>query len=141
MMCFSQSPGHIMKEHAIQNEIRNALAGNAHIFRANVGSAWTGEAHYLRNGDLLIKNPRPFSSGLPTGFSDLFGFASIEITPEMVGQKVAVFIAGECKTATGRPTHQQQAFLKAVNDNGGAGDVWRSANDALQTIQRAGMKK
>ena len=45
-----------MKEHDIQNDIRNALAGKAFIFRANVGSGWTGKEHQLPNGDMLLKN-------------------------------------------------------------------------------------
>ncbi len=123
------------REHAIQNAIRNALAGLALIFRANVGKAWQGEEHRLPNGDLLLKKPRPFSSGLPPGFSDLFGLVSVEITPDMVGQKLAVFVALEVKAAKGRTSDKQANFIKAVNDNGGRAGVVRSSDDALSIVR------
>lgn len=123
-----------MSERALQNEIRNALAGKCFTFRANVGNGWIGEATKLPNGDVLIRNARPFTTGLPPGFSDLFGFVPVEITPEMVGQTLAVFVAMEVKTKTGRVSPQQTAFLRAVNDNGGRSGVTRSVPDALRVI-------
>jgi hypothetical protein len=126
-----------VSEHKIQNEIRNALAGECLLFRANVGRGWTGDVHRLPNGDILIKNPRPFDTGLPPGFGDLFGLAPRIITQDMVGSTVGVYIAADVKSATGRPTDKQAAYLRAVNDNGGAADVWRSVEDALRTLARA----
>lgn len=124
-------------EHDIQNNIRNSLAGQCHLFRANVGTAWTGNITKLPNGDLLIKNPRPFSTGLPAGFSDTFGWVPVVITPDMVGQTFARFIAGEVKTAKGKTRPEQDKFLNAVNRNGGCGDVWRGPEDANRTLARA----
>lgn len=125
-----------MKEHAIQNAIRNALAGHALIFRVNVGTGWTGDAKRVAGpgNRVLIENARPFTTGLPPGFSDLFGLVSVEITPDMVGQRVAVFTALEVKTAQGKPSPQQSAFLRAVNDNGGRAGVVRSPDDALAVL-------
>ncbi|AWM87350.1 VRR-NUC domain-containing protein [Microvirga sp. 17 mud 1-3] len=127
-----------MKEHAIQNTIRNALAGECLLFRANVGRAWTGDSvHKLPNGDLVIRNPRPFYTGLPPGFADTFGLATRIITPADVGTKLGVYIAGEIKTERGRVSDKQAAYLRAVNDNGGAADVWRTVDDARATVARA----
>lgn len=125
-----------MTEHAIQNTIRNALAGKGLIFRANVGQAWTGDAKRLPGpgNRVLLENARPFSTGLPAGFSDLFGLVPVTITPDMVGQQVAVFVALEVKTAKGRASDKQQAFIKAVNDNGGRAGVVRSAEDAVRVV-------
>lgn len=135
-----------MKEHGIQNEIRNALAGKCLLFRANVGQAWAGSpkklpsgetlpaTQKLPNGDLLIRNPRPFSTGLPPGFSDLFGLVQVEITPDMVGQKIGVFIAPEVKTQNGRISESQRNFLEAVNGNGGRAGVVRSVEDAIRLV-------
>lgn len=132
------------KEHSLQNQIRNELAGQALIFRANVGQAWTGSAkrlpsgavlpayERLPNGDLLVHNPRPFSTGLPPGFSDLFGLVSVTITPDMVGQKLAVFTALEVKAPRGKPTENQTNFLQAVNDNGGRAGVVRTVEEAVR---------
>lgn len=126
-----------MREHGIQNQIRNALAGQCLLFRVNIGQGWTGDAHRLPNGDVLIRNPRPFSTGLPPGFSDTFGLVAVTITQDMVGQKFGRFIAGEIKTTRGRPSDKQAAFLRAINDNGGAADVWRSVDDAVAMVARA----
>lgn len=126
-----------MKEHGLQNQIRNALAGECLLFRANIGQGWTGDAHRLPNGDILIKNPRPFTTGLPPGFSDTFGLAAVVITHDMVGQTFGRFIAGEVKTQRGRVSERQAAFIRAVNDNGGAADVWRSVDDAVAMVARA----
>lgn len=123
-----------MNEHALQNTIRNALAGKCLLFRANVGHAWTGDAKKLPNGDVLIKNARPFSTGLPAGFSDTFGLVPVVITPDMVGQRVGIFIAGEIKAPAGRVSERQHAFMTAINKNGGRANVWRSVDDALATI-------
>lgn len=122
------------QEHAIQNEIRNALAGKALIFRANVGQAWTGsKINKLPGGKVLIEGARPFSTGLPAGFSDLFGLAKVTITPDMVGQDVAVFVALEVKDKA-KATEKQSNFLKAVNDNGGRAGVVRSPEDAVRIV-------
>jgi hypothetical protein len=124
-----------MSEHAIQNTIRNALAGKGLIFRANVGEAWTGsKIEKLPGNRLLITDPRRFATGLPPGFSDLFGLVPVVITPEMVGQTVAVFTALEVKTGKGKARDKQAAFIKAVNDNGGRAGVVRSADDAVRVV-------
>ena len=125
-----------MSEHAIQNAIRNALTDKALIFRVNVGTAWTGsQVDKLPGKRVLIHDARPFSTGLPAGFSDLFGLVPVVITPDMVGQTVAVFTALEVKTAKGKPTDKQAAFIKAVNDNGGRADVVRSPEDAVRVVE------
>ncbi|BAO20639.1 hypothetical protein [Pseudomonas phage PPpW-3] len=122
------------REHAIQNEIRNALADKGLIFRANVGQAWTGtKVSRLAGGKVLIEGARPFTTGLPPGFSDLFGMVPVEITPDMVGQTVAVFVAVEVKDKA-RATDKQANFLRAVNDNGGRAGVARSADDAVRIV-------
>lgn len=122
-------------EHGLQNEIRNALAGKCLLFRANVGTAWTGERiTRLRDGRMVIENPRPFSTGLPEGFSDTFGLVPVTITPDMVGQTIGQFVAGEIKTAEGRVKPKQRNFLQAVELNGGKAGVWRSVQDALGTV-------
>lgn len=127
-----------MREHGLQNTIRNALAGECLLFRANVGKAWTGTSfHRLPNGDMVIKNPRPFTTGLPPGFSDTFGLVPVTITGAMVGLTFGRFLAGEIKTATGRVSPKQAAFLRAVNDNGGAAGVWRSPDEALAMVAGA----
>lgn len=131
------------REHAIQNEIRNALAGKALIFRANVGTGWQGRGKpfkadktmqvLLQRGDVVLRQARTFSTGLPAGFSDLFGLTKVTITQDMVGKDVAVFVALEVKDKA-KATEEQSSFVKAVNDNGGRAGVVRSPEDAVRIV-------
>jgi hypothetical protein len=118
-------------ERRIQNEIRNALADHGLFFRANVGRAWTGdEVVRLNARELLIRNPRPFDTGLPAGFSDLFGLVPIDTEDGRVAQ----FTAIECKAERGRIRDAQQRFLQAVEMNGGRAGIARSVEDALRIV-------
>lgn len=100
------------EEHLIQNEIRLALAGTCVIFRANVGTGCTKDGRY-------------FSTGLPKGFSDLFGFRKSD------GK--AVFI--EVKTPTGRPSPEQVHFLHTLQKYGVIAGICRSVEDAEKLIK------
>jgi hypothetical protein len=130
------------RERAIQNEIRNALAGRGLIFRANVGSAWQGEAErvnrsgqrFVEAGSIILRNPRPFDTGLPAGFSDLFGLVPVVVGPHLYGETIARFVALEVKAPDGRVRKQQAQFLAAVTANGALAGVARSPADALRII-------
>lgn len=125
-----------MTEHRIQNEIRNALAGKCMLFRVNVGTAWTGSrVDKLPGRRALIHDARPFSTGLPPGFSDTFGLVPVIITADMVGMTMGQFLAGEIKADGGRVSPKQAAFLEAISKQGGRAGVWRSVDDALRTVQ------
>lgn len=122
-----------LSEHHIQNTGRNALAKPG-IFntRVNVGRAWVGsEVIRLASGDMLIKNPRPFETGVPAGFTDTFGVTSQVITQDMVGQTVGIAHFIEYKSTTGKPTERQQAFIAAMKRLGARAGVARSAADAV----------
>lgn len=132
-----------MKEHGIQNAIRNALAGRCLLFRANVGKAWQSNdvvkvprqmPVVMGPRDVLLRNARPFDTGLPPGFTDLFGMVSVTITPEMVGQTVAIFTAPEVKDEKGKPSPLQENFMAAVNNAGGRAGVVRSVEDAERLV-------
>lgn len=133
-----------MSEHAIQNTIRNALAGKCLLFRANVGQGWTSsqpafiakrtQGTVLQPGDVVLRAARPFSTGLPPGFPDTFGLVSKTITPDMVGQVIGQFIAGEIKDENGKVSPKQVQCLAAIGQNGGRAGVWRSVADALKTV-------
>ena len=137
-----------MSEHALQNTIRNALAGLCILFRANTGTGWQGDyvVRGPRNvvmgaGDVLLRNARPFSTGLPPGFSDTFGLVAVTITQDMVGTTIAQALFGEIKTEDGRVSHKQAAFLQAMKNHGARADVWRSVEDALATVRGEESKK
>jgi len=105
------------------------------MFRFNVGMAWTGDKMMrLKNGDMLIKNPRPFKAGPPKGYPDLSGWTPVTITKDMVGKTVAVFTGCEVKTDKGRTSPKQAAFLSCVRSDGGIAFVARNDKDCEKAI-------
>ena len=106
-----------MSEQKIQQEIRLACStGQTRLFRNNTGT--------LRDA-----NGRPVQFGLCKGSADLIGWTSRTITPEMVGQKIAVFTSIEIKSTSGRVKPEQQQWLDAVAKAGGIAAVARSVAD------------
>jgi hypothetical protein len=81
---------------------------------------------------------RPVQFGLARGSADLIGYRTITITPEMVGQQVAVFASIEVKTPTGRIRPEQQAWLDTIQAAGGIAGVARSVEDALRIMTAQG---
>lgn len=118
-----------MLERNIQNKIRLKLTGKGIFFRANVGRGWVGDVISRSNGKVTLKNARSFTTGLPAGFSDLFGIRPVKITPDMVGQTIGVFTAIEVKTPKGKLSKYQSHFLKQIEANGGKTIVARCAED------------
>jgi hypothetical protein len=104
------------KEREIINKILADMLENTRLFRSNSGMAWAGQT--IKKGDfIVIKNPRPFH-GMPEGFPDLIGWTSVTVTPDMVGQKIAVFIGIEVK-ATGKLSEAQAAMGALITRMGG----------------------
>jgi hypothetical protein len=131
-----------MSEHAIQNEIRLGISGKATMFRNNVGTAYVGEV-YRPNGiqsvtvspaDVVIRNARILHAGLCEGSSDLIGWRSLIITPDMVGERIAVFAALEVKSKTGRATAGQKNFCDRVIQAGGLAGIVKSLDDAKKAL-------
>ena len=109
---------HDVTEQTIQQHIRIACStGATRLFRNNTGT-------------LKDQHGRPVQFGLCKGSADLIGYRTITITPEMVGQQVAVFLSIEVKTPTGRIRPEQQAWLETVQAAGGIAGVARSVEDA-----------
>lgn len=105
-------------EQSIQQHIRLACShGPVRLWRNNTGT-------------LKDQHGRPVQFGLCKGSADLIGWRTITITPEMVGQQVAVFASIEVKTPTGRLRLEQQQWLDAVQAAGGIAGVARSVEDA-----------
>lgn len=69
------------------------------------------------------------------GGSDLIGWVTIVITPEMINKKVAVFTALEAKTETGVISTDQKNFLRIVNESGGIGKVIRTEDDIKDLVK------
>jgi hypothetical protein len=105
-------------EQQIQQHIRlTCSTGSTRLFRNNTGT-------------LRDQHGRPVSFGLCKGSADLIGWRTVTVTPEMVGQQVAVFTSIEVKAASGRLRPEQRQWLDAVQAAGGIGGVARSVDDA-----------
>jgi len=112
-------------ETKIQQEIRLGLGTreDVRLFRNQVG-----QLPDPRTG-------RPVQFGLAKGSADLVGWKTVEVTPDMVGQKVAVFASLEIKTDTGRLSKHQQTWLDVVRRAGGIAGIARSVDDALRIVE------
>lgn len=82
-----------------------------------------------QTGLYKLQDGRVLQSGLAKGSADLIGWKTIEITPDMVGKKVAVFLSVEVKSQKGRLTSEQENWLKCVNSVGGIAIVARCTED------------
>lgn len=102
------------------------------LFRNNVGMGWVGKAQRCKDGSVLIENARPLHAGLCEGSSDLIGWHSIVVTPELVGKRLAVFVGLEAKTGSGRLEKEQIAFIAAIHRAGGVAGEARS----VEQVQR-----
>jgi VRR-NUC domain len=108
--------------------------GAVRLFRQNTGQAWVGDVVSRGQDTITLRNYRPLHVGICKGSSDLVGWTSVVITPDMVGQRVAVFSAVECKTAKGRASAEQTNFINAVIQAGGRAGVARSSEEALRIL-------
>ena len=109
-------------EQTIQQHIRLACSiGTCRLFRNNTGT-------------LKDANGRPVSFGLCKGSADLIGWRTVTITPEMVGQQIAVFASIEVKSSSGRVKPEQQQWLNAVQAAGGIAGVARSVGEAMDLL-------
>ncbi len=117
-------------EGRIQREIMLAAsAAGWTTWRNNVGRAWAGDVSHLRDGSILIQNPRPLHAGLCKGSADLIGLRPLVVTQAMVGTTLAQFIGIEVKAPCGRVTQEQARFLEFVRSKGGLALLARSGRD------------
>jgi hypothetical protein len=120
-----------MSETDLQQRIRLALGTrpDLRLFRNN-----TGTLPDPRTG-------RPVQFGLARGSADLIGYRTVTITPDMVGQQVAVFTSLEVKTPTGRIRPEQTNWLHAIKRAGGIAAIVRSVDDARDAIDPSDSRK
>lgn len=105
------------KERDIIQKRLLSLSDNERLFRINAGMGWCGSKSVRRGNCIIIENPYPLHAA-PEGWPDLCGWTEIEITPNMVGHKIAVFTGEEVK-ATGKLSKKQTAFKNLIERMGG----------------------
>lgn len=90
------------------------------LWRNNVGVLTDKDGRPVRYG--LANDSKELNKVLKS--SDLIGWRTVTVTPDMVGRKVAIFVARECKpegwrfTGTDRELAQQN-WIALVNQDGG----------------------
>lgn len=116
-------------EAKIKNDVLIKLSEDpaVRLFNCPTGTAYAGKATRLKDGSVLIQNPRIVRFGLVTGGADLIGWKSVTVQPSDVGRKLAVFTAVETKTDIGRLSPEQKTFLNIVKSEGGLTLVARTA--------------
>lgn len=107
------------KETNIMNKIMLAMSKKGFmVWRNNVGVFKTIDGRTVNIG---VK-----------GSADLMAVKPTVITPDMVGQTLAVFVAVEVKTATGRQSEPQKKWQAAVEKLGVEYILARSEQDIEQ---------
>ena len=100
------------EETALMNKIRVALSEYGVCFRANVGKVRMLDGRY-------------FDTGLPKGFSDLFGVRKSD------GK---VFFI-EVKTEKGRVRPEQEKFIERMKDLNAIAGIARSVEEAIAIVE------
>ncbi len=109
------------EESNISKRIMLKLSESCRIFRNNVGL-------FTTNTGAKVK------TGLCKGSSDLIGWHTVEITPEMIGKKIGIFLAVEVKSSKGRASKDQLNFRDKVNEAGGIAFIARSDSEAQNKL-------
>lgn len=130
------------REKKVLNEILLGVskAFRCRLFRNNVAKSYVGRVVNRENIDgelcVTIYPARILHSGLIEGSSDLIGWTTITITPEMVGKDIAVFTAVEAKTGNQKLRKTQKIFIDNVTNAGGIAGMVKSENETLELIQK-----
>jgi hypothetical protein len=119
----------------------------ARLFRLNEGRAWLSNlgpkgVTRLPDGAMLIRAPRSIALGFADvkgdpvkGACDLPGWTTVQITPDMVGRKVAVFTSLEIKRSKGgRASPEQLSWQRTVEAAGGIAGIVNSPEEASKII-------
>jgi len=99
------------KENNLKNEVDAGLTTWQRLWRINCGFGWISSRVEKCKGFIKLYNARPFR-GADKGLSDCIGFDSIIITPEMVGQRVAIFVGSELKATKNDKLKTDQTNFK-----------------------------
>ena len=116
-------------ETKVSNDIQLALLGEpVRLLRNNVGGLKDATGRFVAyglgsHGGHILRGP-----------SDLIGWRTIAITPDMVGSQVAVFAAIEVKDKA-KATPEQKQFIAQVLQAGGLAGVAHSVKEARAILR------
>lgn len=102
-----------------------------------MAQAWVGKRIAGGPGKrVVLENPRILHAGLATGSADLIGWVPTVITPEMVGETVAVFTSIEVKTGKVAETKDQERWRESVTAAGGIAEVVRDEAELVRALSK-----
>jgi hypothetical protein len=119
--------------------------GATRLFRNSNGVGWVGKSWRcpkdgatvtLAAGDVVVRKARVLHAGLIAGSGDLIGWHTITITPDMVGDRVALFVSAEAKEGKGKLEADQRNWRDQVNAAGGIAIEVRSIDDLRRALLR-----
>lgn len=128
---------------ALMNRIALALSGaGATVWRNTTARGWAGksfplsagETYRAKGGERVVMDAFPIDAGLCKGSGDIIGLVEVEVTPEMVGSRLAVFGSWEVKSGSGRASKDQKRFAEHVKACGGIAAIVRTEAEALETL-------
>jgi len=114
--------------------------------------AWLAHPFIYRNNRGCVKTEHGFVRyGIPTPNGihesdesmkggDYLGFDEIEITADMIGKTIAVFVSIEAKTKTDRLKEGQLLWHNFVIGHGGRSEIWQEKKDDSIEITREEMQ-
>ncbi len=134
-------------EGVVQRKIWLSMSAVCRLFRLNTGRAWVSNlgpngVQKLGDGSVLIKAARSIPLGFSltdgsplVGASDLHGWHSVVITPDMVGHTVAVYTAIETKASSGGKKRDDQiTFNDRLTKAGGIAGFASSVESARAIV-------
>jgi hypothetical protein len=112
------TPHHEPEGVRIRERLRDMDAERERLFRINSGLGWVGRVLKRTTETIILGGPRPLRAA-PAGWPDLCGWTSVTVTPEMVGQTLAVFTGEEFKRERDALRPEQAAFRAVLERMGG----------------------
>ena len=115
-----ETPNHVERE---GNRIKRRLAAmdpaTERLFRINAGRGWVSNQVRHVGSTVILGNARVLQAG-PDGWFDVCGWTSVTVTPDMVGQTLAVFTGEEFKRdARDKPNDDQRRLGECLARMGG----------------------
>lgn len=139
------------RETAIKNQILIGLGSRPDVliwnspcgkfFTRQEIKRWLKDEYRIDASERVLSKLRPVAIGYP-GQADTMAIVEVEITPDMVGQRIGVFAGLEVKTPktetsrAGTQSEQQEKWQRAVQKRGGHYALVRSPAEADAVIAK-----
>lgn len=122
-------------EVSVQNQIRTDCGqGPTRLFRQESSFFYTGKPAKLKDGTNVLLHPRLVRVGFD-GQPDLGGWTTVVVTPEMVGQTIAIAVQIEVKRPKkNKRSEEQVQFIDFAKGVGVRAGFARSVDEARKII-------